>query len=67
MISDNNKQNRAEQEHQNQSTEIFVAETNSKPKSKHTGDKHSEESPKTADQDANRNQSLKDDKKKKHD
>ena len=60
---DNNKKGSAGRGASNQSNQPFVADDENQPKSnhnkKHTGEKPSKPSPKTADQDANRNQALK--------
>lgn len=60
---DNNKHGSAGRGASNQSNQPFVADEENQPKSnhdkKHTGGHPSEPSPKTADQDANRNQHLK--------
>lgn len=65
---DNNKHGSAGRGGSNQSNQPFVTSEEKHPKSDHnkkqTGTSASEPSPRTADQDANRGEHLKDDKKK---
>lgn len=65
---DNNKHGSAGRGSSNQSNQPFAGDGESQPKSNHgkemTGGKKSGSSPRTADQDSNRNQSLKNSKRK---